>query len=423
MRPSKETVAILSTGFLPIPATRGGAVENLTENVLRENEVHNKIHIVVYSVHEASAQKIADNFKYTEFRYISIPKLIKACDTIIFTILRAFFRRRNTSSFRYILQRAYFIIKVARDLSIHNYDRLLFENEVMQTIALRLFGNYRQYRGKYYIHIHNEVTRTFGSIRYIMSARIITVSDFIRQSLLRKLVSSGQSPDELTIRVLRNAVNDKLFNRTYSAKEIKEIRQRLGINRKDKVILYSGRLSSEKGIDILVNAINRMKYRNFVLLVVGSSFFGTDIKNPFIHELTRLAKPNKHKIMFTGYVNYSEMPDVYAIADVVVVPSICNDAAPLAVIESVTAGLPIITTRMGGIPEYVNARCAIILDADDNLEENIAKSLDSLLSQPNLLKAMREESRGLAREMTLREYYSQLLQLLDIQDKPRRAKE
>lgn len=52
-------------------------------------------------------------------------------------------------------------------------------------------------------------------------------------------------------------------------------------------------------------------------------------------------------------------------------------------IESLACGTPDITTRSGGIPEYVEG-CAIVLDRTDNLPREIANNIDLLLSEKDL---------------------------------------
>ena len=163
---------------------------------------------------------------------------------------------------------------------------------------------------------------------------------------------------------------------------------------------------------MLLRALDRVKEQNYQLLVVGSSFFGTDIKNPFLKELRDLTEAHREHVTFTGYIDYDNMPLLYRGCDFAVLPSVCNDAAPLTVIESITAGLPMITTNRGGIPEYASDRAAILLDTDETLEQSIAKNIEKLLREDDTLQAMSKASQRAAKDMTLYNYYRGLLEKL-----------
>ncbi len=52
---------------------------------------------------------------------------------------------------------------------------------------------------------------------------------------------------------------------------------------------------------------------------------------------------------------------------------------PKPMIEAMACGIPTITTRSGGIPEYVGD-CAVVLERDEHLPENIAMEVDRLLN-------------------------------------------
>ena len=70
----------------------------------------------------------------------------------------------------------------------------------------------------------------------------------------------------------------------------------------------------------------------------------------------------------------------YNVADITVLPSLWDEPAGLTMIESMSCGTPVITTSQGGIPEYVKYG-ALIVQVDDDIEENIAKGIEFLLSE------------------------------------------
>ena len=90
-----------------------------------------------------------------------------------------------------------------------------------------------------------------------------------------------------------------------------------------------------------------MKTPRIKLLIAGSSFYGMNVKSSFEEEIINIAKTINNNIIFTGFVPYEEMPKVYNVADIAVLPSMWEEPAGLTIIESMACGIPVITTVSG----------------------------------------------------------------------------
>ena len=99
-------------------------------------------------------------------------------------------------------------------------------------------------------------------------------------------------------------------------------------------------------------------------------------------------------------------------ADVCVLPSIWDDPAPLAVIESLVSGKPLITTRSGGIPEYANDDCAIILERDNQLVDHLAQAMVELANDSQKRASVSSSTSGLRLQLNSRTYIGQLSELM-----------
>jgi glycosyltransferase involved in cell wall biosynthesis len=77
---------------------------------------------------------------------------------------------------------------------------------------------------------------------------------------------------------------------------------------------------------------------------------------------------------------------------VAVIPSVWDDPFPTTVLEAQAMGLPIITTRRGGIPEEVTEENAIMLDTDEHFVENLTAAILDLYEHPEKRTAMAEAS-------------------------------
>jgi glycosyltransferase involved in cell wall biosynthesis len=106
--------------------------------------------------------------------------------------------------------------------------------------------------------------------------------------------------------------------------------------------VYCGRLQALKGVETLVRAA--------ALAGVPLTMVGT---GPEEVRLRALSKRLCADIRFLGRRSKGEVVEVVQSARAVVVPSECNENAPLALLEAYAAGRPVIASRMAGIPELV----------------------------------------------------------------------
>lgn len=395
-------VAIVCPGILPVPPVNGGAVENLIYSLISENEKYVSMELTVFSIYDKKAEKEAKRYQNTRFAFIHTPLLLGLLDHCIHWIAKNVLRKKKNMSYRYIMQRLHFIRKTADMLHDSDYDRVVFENHPTLFMTLKRKGNAQKYAGKYDFHLHNIVTKDFGCGTFLEGCnKVISVSHYINKALSTRYprITEGQ------LTVLRNCVDTTRFSRNLSTQEKIKVRLKYGLTQEDKVVLFTGRLTPEKGIRELLEAFSQIKKENAKLLIVGSYFFASDTESEFEKELKALTEDMAGRVIFTGFVPYQKMQECYAIADFVVLPSVWNDPAPLTVIESMACGLPVITTNSGGIPEYANKRCAIILERDDKLTEHLTESINCLLSNKSLCEEMSRFALEAAKNMDLDSYY------------------
>jgi glycosyltransferase involved in cell wall biosynthesis len=180
--------------------------------------------------------------------------------------------------------------------------------------------------------------------------RIVCVSrkDYERGS------SAGIPPDMMT--VILNGISDhSLFGEPTF--------QHLWPNQGLK-ILFVGRLDAQKGIDVLITAMRQLDNRGFAV-VVGASVADQQV-------LT--STPANMKVL--GWLPRGQINQLYAAADVLVMPSRW-EGLPIVALEAMRAGLPVVATRVGGIPEaVVDGITGWLVDVDAPLQ--LAAVLESL---------------------------------------------
>jgi glycosyltransferase involved in cell wall biosynthesis len=89
-----------------------------------------------------------------------------------------------------------------------------------------------------------------------------------------------------------------------------------------------------------------------------------------------------------GLIPHAQVPAALAAIDVLVVPSIWPENAPLVIQEAFIAGKPVVASRIGGIPEMVADGVSGLLFCPGDAVD-LSRSLDRLLNEPNLLERLR----------------------------------
>ena len=361
-------LAVLTTGMLPIPAVRGGAVENLIDFYLEYNDTHKLHDITVYSPWDSEVKThpalVSD---VNHYHYIDVTSLIYRIARRIYSYCH------QNEYYNYFIE--YYFEKVYADLKKQDFDYIILENcdgyayklsqRWYKNIILHMHNERRPSRAMYDEKIYNNITK------------IITVSNFIKNSVPSFISKS-------TIQTVYNGIDLKCFNR----KEVSPLhRSQLGFAADDFVIVYSGRINKEKGISELIEAMLQLESPKIKLMVLGSSFFdNSKDEDTFILSLKNKAKTIKKQIVFTGFIPYKNVPDYLHLADIAALPSMWDEPFGLTIVEALAAGLPLITTRSGGIPEICEGVATIV--NRDNVVNNLASAILDLYNHPEKRKQM-----------------------------------
>lgn len=392
-------IAIVSAGGLPVPAVRGGAVESLIDYIIKENEYESKINITVFSIFNKDAFILSQKYKNCDFKYVQINEKLKVIYQISARIINKLFNKKMDLNKLYI-------DKVCELVGKDNFDHVIVENRVDYILPLKKISG-----TTVSLHIHNDyLNSTSDKCHQIIEGchKIITVSEYIRKRVL-----TIDEKYNAKVQVLKNCTDSNIFNKKIYGEFRNEFRVEKNISDDDIVIMFSGRIHPTKGIKELISAFSDIKRDNCKLLIVGSSWYGKEDKTTFAKELEKLSEGIKDKIIFTGFIPFDEMPKIYGVADIVVVPSIWDDPAPLVVFESMASELPLITTNSGGIPEYINKECSIMLERNGDLIGNLTSSMESLIDSKNKREAMGSAGRKHSLQYSRKKYYRDFIGIIE----------
>jgi glycosyltransferase involved in cell wall biosynthesis len=194
--------------------------------------------------------------------------------------------------------------------------------------------------------------------------RVIAVSDFVA----RRQRDVGMIPATRVTRVWNSVRIPPRSDGTTEA------RRALGIEGTARVVACTCRATSEKGVDHLFRAFDRLAPSPDTLLL----YAGNGPAFASLEEL-RATLASRDRIRLLGYRSDREL--LLDAADVCVVPSVWQEAFGLAALEAMARGKPVVATTVGGIPEIIRPGVTGLLVPPAD-EEQLASALATLLSQP-----------------------------------------
>jgi len=200
--------------------------------------------------------------------------------------------------------------------------------------------------------------------------RIVTVCGAFAQDLM----SSTGVPRE-KISVQHNSIRRQPSANTA---DVEALRNRLGIDKAERVVLSVGRLSREKAHRDLLEGFKRLREINpeirCRLIIVGDGPERAGL------EAAAASFGDQERVTFTGQM--SDVSTFYALANVFVLPS-HSEGSPNVLLEAMAANLPVVATAVGGVPEIVeNNQSALLVPPND--PPAIAAAIARLLADNDL---------------------------------------
>ncbi|GBE00848.1 GDP-mannose-dependent alpha-(1-6)-phosphatidylinositol monomannoside mannosyltransferase [bacterium BMS3Bbin06] len=185
-------------------------------------------------------------------------------------------------------------------------------------------------------------------------------------------------------KVLYNGVNTEIFSPRPPDMELK---RGIGIKNDEAVIISACRLVGWKGIQYSVKAVSSLVRKGYRIkyLVIG--------EGDYRKELESLSKAlnTEGRIIFPGSIKNSELPSYYSIADLAVFPSIADETFGISIAEAMACGVPVISTRTGGIPEVVGKGAGVLVPPAD--EVALTETTEKLLRDKGLRESLGRRGR------------------------------
>lgn len=386
-------IGIIMGGVMPVPAVCGGAIETLITSIVKKYSKKDGFRLTIFSVYHKEAVEAAKKYPDVRFVWTHTNTFWNLAKHAVFLNVREL-----TGKTIRVLQRHY--NEIAPVIQKEKFDLLIVEGGDEQAVV-DIAKGYRREQLVFHAHVHfipkEKTVKGYG--------HMIGVSEFV----VREYEKACKIP--VKTHVLKNAIDVERFSKHVSEEQKREVRKKLGLSEEDFVILYVGRIMEIKGVLELMQAVTNLKDEHIKLLIMGSANFGKWAFSSYEKKVKKLSEQNKNRIIFTGYVDNSEIYKYASVADVQCVPTLAEEAAGLVLMEAMVEGLPTIVTNSGGMIEYINEDTTLVVERE-NIVENLRKEIFYMKEHPEVRRKMSEKAKIQSKKFNEGIYYKNFTEMI-----------
>lgn len=376
-------VCLVAPELLPVPPVRGGAIEQWIESVAVEL-AQRRVDVHVIAVHgppRPGAGASPPTHGGVTYHHVPVPQILEAYPLSV------------------IGKGYYFFTQVGRIIGRLQPDIAHYHNRPLGVLIAHRW--YASSRCRNVLSLHNtasgwclfakQADRCWFPQGFTRCDRVLTVSEFIRAYVS---VRMPQYPPE-RLHTLRNGVDTQRFilNGTDNHRDA------FGFS-PDPLILFAGRIDPRKGVHALFEVLKRVREEvpAAQLAIVGpkGSYWHRQAI-PYARWVEAQAKRTPGVHLLDPIYDRRRLARLYAMADVACLPFCSAEGFPLTVIELQACGVPVVTTKIGGVAEALHDGCTGFLVEPGDLNA-MADSIVRLLRDRALHARMRVAARQLAED-------------------------
>ena len=180
------------------------------------------------------------------------------------------------------------------------------------------------------------------------------------------------------------------------------LRQQQGIAEGAPIIIYIHRLSSRKGVDLLVPMAKELRNRDAVIVVVGSGPYLKQLQQ----DVSEAGLQNRFRLL--GAVPNVDVPGLLAASDLFLMPS-REEGFPRVLLEAMACGVPFVATDVGGVSEIVPPGSPLVPSEDVTA---IAGAVDDLLDDESKRRQLADEGKQWVKRYDLQIVAKQFVTLI-----------
>jgi len=375
-------VALVSSGLIPLPPVKGGAVEEYVYQLTRHLRRLNVDAIAIDARWGGNSVEIEDVNGAEVVRIPVKPPIIGFKKNIVQELLF------GKAVVKYIKNQGFDIVHAATAwtgfiLALHRSNKM---GRFVYTCQNSFWPEDR-------VHWGEKIVRIIEGNTMRSSDAIIALNKTMYKAIVDK---AGVRKNKVVI--IPNGVDTDFFKPGLKRDEVLE---KYGLEEL-KYVLFVGRVSPEKGVHILLKAFKHVigqASRNIKLVVAGplsSSFTSSEVSLYAKTLMNYAERVLPGKVVFTGPADKGVLRILYSNAYCLVLPSLV-EAFGMVIIEAMASGVPVIGSTAGGIPD-------IVVDGVNGLLfrrgdwRDLAGKLSMLLNDENLRDRLAVNARRFAEE-------------------------
>ncbi|MGH1438525.1 MAG: glycosyltransferase family 4 protein [Cellvibrionaceae bacterium] len=275
----------------------------------------------------------------------------------------------------HLLQFIYFIeaILLAELVEKHKVEHLhnhLGDNSGTVTLLAAQFSNITYSISIHGPHIFFDGLHWALDVKTARSSFISCIGHFCTSQMM--LYTNKEDWDKF--KIIRCGIDPQQFSYRAPSKTIKKL-------------VYVGRLSAEKGVPVLFDSLKLLQSKNyeFELTLLGDG----DARQQL--EAAAIEYGIKDKVKFAGFVDQKTIAETLNSSDIFVLPSFA-EGIPVALMEAMAMGVPVITTYVGGIAELVIDKVTgqMVYPSD---KEGLADAIAYYIDNPDACQAISKNAR------------------------------
>jgi glycosyltransferase involved in cell wall biosynthesis len=157
--------------------------------------------------------------------------------------------------------------------------------------------------------------------------------------------------------------------------------------RRDRQLVFLGRLVSDKGLDVLIKALGLLRGES---VTPRLTVIGTGPEENAMRELARTCQVHE-QVEFLGLRTGSELAELLNAHEIMVVPSCWDEPFGIVALEGIACGCVVVGSANGGLGEAIGP-CGLTFA--NGSAEGLASALRMMLSDRSLLDSLREQREG-----------------------------
>jgi glycosyltransferase involved in cell wall biosynthesis len=260
-------------------------------------------------------------------------------------------------------------------LTLHDYWGICFKNTLIKQGTVVCKEAFNCTECNHFISGENVKNIPFQMRKDFIMHQFNYIDAFISPSnyLASMYIKAGLPEDKIS--VIPNGIDIDRFSKIHKIKDNKRVR-----------FSFIGYLGRHKGIPVLLDALSFMENKtNFKLNIIG------DGEDRAVYERQVKKMGWNEVVTFFGKINNTYIEKVYQETDALIIPSIWPENQPVTITEAMAARIPVIASRIGGIPELVEDGITGYLFEPGNAKD-LALKMDQCIKERKRLRELGENA-------------------------------